>query len=378
MSSSTIPSPPSSPKRPLVQKRKADALPRLTTTMTTPKRQKRDDDRAAQQQQALASLQTYLQSGGPATLLTRQGHCLICCACSNHSLASLELLHTTTDLPLQHLCKDGKSGLHTAASVGFLDGLTFLLKFVNLNLQTKSDQWTALHYAVKANNVSAARLLLEHGARMDLVDRHGRLPLHMAVMNRHVDMVDLLLAAHHLSKNNPSHTDLIWHQQPNSAAERAVMAGYAPILARLLAKAACPAQLRPRLLSLTIEWNRIECLDLLVRQQGFRVNDAIHTDNHTCALIYAAVQQRKLDLVRALVAAGAKLCHAGWNPAFVYAANHGFMEMIPLLLTQDTSTHCIDDALTLVSPAARRHQLLAVILQTKLKTPQTPITPSSP
>ncbi|KAI8076856.1 ankyrin repeat-containing domain protein [Halteromyces radiatus] len=400
MANTSFPSPPSSPvDKPLgsyKRKRLSITLPPIQNIHT--KRYK-----STAPTLDLQLLKDYLNQGGyPA--VENQGRCLLCCACHCQSMEALQLV-VNNGLPCQHLCQDDISVLHTAASVGFLPALLFLLDSNNNNMNingiTKQDNHTPLYRAVQANRPEVVAYLLKKGARVDVPDRMGRFPLHIAIMHRHMECVCLLLDYQHLSKNNPSHTDLIWQPKSSisphlsyddqSAMEDAVMAGYAPILEKLLQQQqqqistnGSPLSMEQQqtdLLEAAVHWNRVECLELLLRY-GYDVNYKKEKGN-TSSLLYKAVQQRKLDMVLLLSKAGAISCYRGWNPCLIYAANHGFMEMIPHLLTSTTSNDCIHQAVTLATPLNKRQQLLSIIIHT-LKTAYTynnttfPITPISP
>ena len=53
-----------------------------------------------------------------------------------------------------------------------------------------------LHSAASARNLEAARLLLEHGAPVNLRQQAGWVPIHAAAQNGDRPMVDLLLKYH--------------------------------------------------------------------------------------------------------------------------------------------------------------------------------------
>ncbi|CAO3584767.1 unnamed protein product [Absidia cylindrospora] len=415
MTNTTIPSPPTSPSRkPAAFKRKrlSITLPPILDVCT--KRTKTTS--TASTMIAPSSLDTqllkdYLLQGGSLTS-EKQGRCLLCCACQCHSMDALQLL-VSSGLPCQHLCQDDVSAVHVAAAVGFLQGLTYLLSCqhnetihkkyatsttVNINGVTKQDNHTPLYRAVQANQPVAVAYLLEKGARVDIPDRMGRFPLHIAIMNRHLDCVSYLMDYERLSKNNPSHSNITGQPKSSlsplltydhqSAIDDAVMAGYAPILDRLLQQSHSTSsplskQEQSELLDLAVQWNRVECLKLLLHH-GYDVNYTKEKRNNTSSLLYKAVQQRKMDMVKVLCKAGAISCQNGHNPCLLYAANHGFLEMIPYLLTTCTSNDCIHQAVTLAAPLENRQQLLSIIIHTLKNISSTssfntaPLTPISP
>lgn len=66
---------------------------------------------------------------------------------------------------------------------------------VDVNEQKGKAHTTALHLCVHRGNVQGARALLDHKAKMDVVDGHGFLPIHYAASSRNehaVDCIDLL------------------------------------------------------------------------------------------------------------------------------------------------------------------------------------------
>src|SRR3954470_16998879 len=57
------------------------------------------------------------------------------------------------------------------------------------------DGATALHWAVYGDDVAAARLLLNAGARVDVPNREGITPLYMAAVYGHPAMIEMFLKA---------------------------------------------------------------------------------------------------------------------------------------------------------------------------------------
>lgn len=415
MTYTTIPSPPSSPvcKAPNHNKRKRLSITLPPIQDAHCKRVKPATSSVLSSTQLdVQLLKDYLEQGGSLTS-EKKGRCLLCCACQCQSLEALHLL-VSHGLSCQHLCQDKVLPLHTASSVGFLEGLSFVLSqhygsyttkvddkplttTININATTQQDNHTPLYRAVQANQTHAVAYLLEKGARLDIPDRTGRFPLHIAIMNRHLECVSLLMDYQHLSKNNPSHTNITLESKASisphlsydhqSAVEDAVMSGYAPILDRLLlstttatsatANSLLSKEQQADLMDLAVQWNRVECLERLIAL-GYDVNYVKEKHTNTSSLLYKAVQQRKMDIVRVLSRAGAISCQKGRNPCLIYAANHGFLEMIPLLLTPCTSNDCIQQAVTLAAPLNIRQQLLAIIIHTLKTSSTTPMTPVSP
>ena len=65
----------------------------------------------------------------------------------------------------------------------------------DVNTPSRNSQRVApLHSAVAGRSLEISKLLLEHGAAVDAVQKGGYTPLHAAVQNEQLEMVELLLA----------------------------------------------------------------------------------------------------------------------------------------------------------------------------------------
>ncbi|KAG1046812.1 hypothetical protein G6F43_010715 [Rhizopus delemar] len=307
-------------------------------------------------------LEPYLAtSSSPNQRDHQYNRSLLSWACIARSVEKVKELMSNVHLDIN--MKSGPSqttALHEAAFIGFEQGIHLLLKHseIDLNITDQLGQ-TALHYAVQRNQVSSLRVLLAAGARLDLSCIHGRLPIHTAAMYGFEKCIELLLSHRQCHSNNPSELDILWTKERlnnQSVVECAVVRGYDRQLQRLLdVDTTLEHKRRKELIELAVHWNRQDCLQSLIRR-GCPL-----TDN--CLLV--AVQQRKIDLVRILSAAGANPClDNGQNPSFLYTANHGFLEMIPFVFTLSTSKDCIQQALFLASSIGMHEKLRIAISHT--------------
>ncbi|KAL9537569.1 hypothetical protein MBANPS3_011658 [Mucor bainieri] len=323
----------------------------------------------------LELLDLYLASGKPNDVKDNQyGLNLLCWACQCRSLEAVKkiLQQGTIDINQNNNGPHQLAALHIATAVNFISGIDYLIQQPNLDLnQQDKSGLTALHYAARSNHLDSARTLLEAGARLDITDSTGKLALNYAIrhQNPSPDIIQLLLEKR--ERNNPSWINLIWsaYDGYHSLMEESIAAIRNIRILHQLVKAGAfiPLELggwwedvysdkRNKLLELCIHWNRFDCLRYLVEEVG--MNQRV--DYCYCQrALHSAVQQRKLDLVVYLYkVARVHPCDSyGYNSSLLYAANHGFMEMIPYLLTADTSSDCIQQALLFAKLIGKKKQL---------------------
>lgn len=312
----------------------------------------------------LNCLKSFLnQRGSPNTCDAQFKRSLLSWACIGRSTEAIKNLLSLVHLDINMKTGPNKStALHEACIIGFTEGIELLLQHSDIDINAVDNQGqTAVHCATQANQTECLKILLSAGARIDLISQ-GRLAIHTAILYGFQQCVSLLLSKSKRHDNNPSQIDILWHQNTldnRSAIESAIVTGFTGTLQLLLDQDSTtkkpPHQHTPGLVSLAVVWNRIECLQLLIKRGCIIDHDSLLN----------AVQQRKIDMVRELSAAGANPCLSnGQNPSFLYAANHGFLDMVPLVLTLDTSKDCIQQALLLSSSMGIREQLTKAVVYT--------------
>jgi ankyrin repeat protein len=362
----SLPSPPTSPieTESTCRKRAFSISFIQNTNNETPSYKKQKFD--------LGCLKTYLKNNGSPNMCDQRfQRSLLSWACIGQSTEAVQGL-----LQLVHLDINLVSGpnqttaLHEACIAGFEEGVELLLQHPDIDVNAVDGQGqTALHYATQSNHLSCLRLLLTNGnARIDLFDHQGRLPIQTAVVYGHHASVSLLLNKARYHIHNPTETNMLWI--PNKldqqcAIESAIVAGYPDTLQLLLDQDSLTEkqhQTKPGLITLAVIWNRIECLQLLIKRGCLLDQQSM----------LHAVQQRKIDMVRELAKAGVNPCLPnGQNPSFLYASNHGFLDMVPYILTLSTSKDCIQQALLSASTLGLRDSLTKVMVHTlKTKTTQ--------
>ncbi|XP_039160976.1 protein ACCELERATED CELL DEATH 6-like [Eucalyptus grandis] len=152
---------------------------------------------------ALAATQTVVQQY-PAKVyaLARKLGDVINGADVEEFISTIERLayqaHPSVILNFQGLSRG--SLLHIAAGVGKVDILRLLVDFVPDHLIASQDDWgnTPLHISARAGESRAATMLIRRARDLpDLIlrmkNKHGNTALHEAVLNRHVNMVQLLV-----------------------------------------------------------------------------------------------------------------------------------------------------------------------------------------
>lgn len=331
-------------------------------------------------------LDLYLKSGKPNDVKDNQyGLNLLCWACQCKSLDAVKkiLQQGNVDINQNNNGPHQLTALHIAAAVNFIGGVEYLIQQPNLDLnQQDRAGLTALHYAARSNHYGSVKALLKAGAQLDVTDSNGKVALHYAIShpNPLPSIIQLLLEKR--ERNNPSCINLIWaaNNGNHSALEESIaVIRNIQILHRLVtAGAFIPldqggwwedvySDKRNELLDLCVHWNRFDCLRYLIEEVGITRK----VDYASCQqALYSAVQQRKLDIVVYLckVARVQAYDSHGYNASLLYAANHGFMEMIPYLLTAGTSLDCIQQALLFAKMIGKNKHLGDILRHFKANT----------
>lgn len=103
--------------------------------------------------------------------------------------------------------QDGTTLLILAVIKGNLRIVALLLRHgAKVDLKTRGQKWTALHFAARDQNLAIVNLLLTYGVNVDVVDNFGNTPLWRAMMNRNpnLDLIKELInkGADIYKKNN--------------------------------------------------------------------------------------------------------------------------------------------------------------------------------
>ena len=117
---------------------------------------------------------------------------LVKAVCENDAAAIQEWFSTYTH-GLNAKDHGGVTLLHYAVRTGYHDVMRVLLAH-GATIDVDDIGATPLRYAIVNRNHTATVLLLEHGAQLDARDQAQRTPLHFAAFGGHCDMICLLLS----------------------------------------------------------------------------------------------------------------------------------------------------------------------------------------
>uniref|UniRef100_UPI0035901ADB E3 ubiquitin-protein ligase MIB1-like n=1 Tax=Myxine glutinosa TaxID=7769 RepID=UPI0035901ADB len=139
---------------------------------------------------------TLLQNGAHPSLQDCEGDSPLHEAVSSGVPEAMQLLLAVgADVCLTN--DNGFNALHYATLLGNTTAVELLLSLssvLGLTDLRKADGYAALHLAALNNRIEAAKVLMEQGkASVNLQNSKQQTPLHLAVMRRHVQLVQLLL-----------------------------------------------------------------------------------------------------------------------------------------------------------------------------------------
>lgn len=74
------------------------------------------------------------------------------------------------------------------------DTLKTIIDDCNANVNNiDSNGWSALHHAAYIGDLESARTLIKADAKINAFSNQNRTPLHLAALNDHVELIELLL-----------------------------------------------------------------------------------------------------------------------------------------------------------------------------------------
>ncbi|GAA5807546.1 hypothetical protein MFLAVUS_000910 [Mucor flavus] len=340
-------------------------MPRPSRTIATEKRASKDDGSIAAAKKLKVSdekdldiwnsinldkldikaFYQYIKSKDNSVHITdRLGYSLLYLAAYNQSMEALRILLLQPAMDVNRLNgPHNELALHAACSKGLYDAVELLLENGSIVNIKDSLGHTPLTNAIFSNCFQAVEFLINNGAAdVSVIDEQGNSLLHLAASNGFTAVIPLLI-----EKGVPVDNH---NTRGISPLAIAISLGYIDT-AKSLIDGGADVNGKTRFATVlhhAITWNRLEIVKKLVELQC-NVN-VVNVLEETP--LYLAVQQRKIDIVRFLMAeANADPCFMPNNPAnttnlpLLYAANHGYTEMSKILITPKTSNFFIQTSI---------------------------------
>ena len=182
--------------------------------------------------------------------------------------------------------------MYLAVSKNNIDIVKLLLKHgADVNIKD-NDSNTPLHLAVSKNNIDIVNLLLKHGADVNTTDINSKTPLHRAVSNENIDIVKLLLKP----EANVNIRDTYGRTPLHGASEENID------IVKLLLKHGADVNIttdyyRSTPLNLAVSKENIDIVKLLLKH-GADVNT---TDINSKTPLHLAVSKKNIDIVKLLI-----------------------------------------------------------------------------
>ncbi|XP_040210340.1 transient receptor potential cation channel subfamily A member 1 isoform X1 [Rana temporaria] len=205
---------------------------------------------------------------------------------------------------------------------------------------------TPLHWAIVKNQVGSVRILLSRGANPNLLNFYRLAPIHMAIQLHHNSIVEELL--------NHSTTDInLEGDLGNSPIMTACYKDNAEALIMLFnhgAKLCKRNKIGCYPIHMTAFAGSLKCMDLVLKKGeefGYSIEDHINfTDNEKSSPLHVAVQNGRLEIVKACIEYGAKIDLKQVNDnatALHFASTQGATEIVKFMLSSYTGDNNIVD-----------------------------------
>ncbi|XP_072267162.1 transient receptor potential cation channel subfamily A member 1 isoform X2 [Pyxicephalus adspersus] len=230
--------------------------------------------------------------------------------------------------------------LHYAAKYGHLDIISMIANEGTDEVLNAQDNkgGTALHWAVQMNQLDSVKVLLSRGTNPNLLNVYRLAPLHLAIQLHHNSIVEELL--HH------STTDVnLEGELGNTPIMIACYKDNSDALVMLFnheAKLCKRNKIGCYPIHMTAFAGSLKCMDLVLKKGeefGFSIEQHINfTDNEKSSPLHVAVQNGRLEVVKACIEYGAKidLKQNDNATALHFAATQGATEIVTFMVSSYT------------------------------------------
>ncbi|XP_056378121.1 transient receptor potential cation channel subfamily A member 1 isoform X2 [Hyla sarda] len=237
--------------------------------------------------------------------------------------------------------------LHYASKLGHLELMLMIINETSDEVLNAVDNkgCTALHWSVNKNQVDSVKVLLSRGANPNLLNFYMLSPLHLAIHMHYNHIVEALL--------DNSSTDVnIQGELGNTPIMQACYKDNSEALLMLFKRDAKLCR-RNKIgcfpIHMTAFAGSLKCMDLILKKGeefGFSIEDHINfTDNEKSSPLHVAVQNGRLEIVKACVRYGAKVDLKQIDNAtpLHFAATQGATEIVKFMISSYTGENKIVD-----------------------------------
>nr|BCR37383.1 transient receptor potential cation channel subfamily A member 1 isoform 277V [Buergeria buergeri] len=238
--------------------------------------------------------------------------------------------------------------LHFAAKYGHLEIVFMMVNEGSDEVLDAQDSKgsTPLHWAVIKNQVDSVKILLSRGANPNLLNFYRLAPLHLAIQLHYNKIVEELL--------NHSTTDInLEGDLGNTPIMSACYKDNSEALIMLFnhgAKLCKRNKIGCFPIHMTVFAGSLKCMDLVLKKGeefGFNTEEHINfTDNEKSSPLHVAVQNGRLEIVKACIEYGAKIDLKQVNDnatALHFAATQGATEIVTFMVSSYTGDKNIVD-----------------------------------
>ncbi|XP_069813575.1 transient receptor potential cation channel subfamily A member 1 isoform X2 [Dendropsophus ebraccatus] len=204
---------------------------------------------------------------------------------------------------------------------------------------------TPLHWSVQKNQVDSVKVLLSRGANPNLLNYYRMSPLHMAIYLHYNHIVEALLDCSATNVNlegDLENTPIMQACYKDNSEALVMLFNHGAKLCKRNKIGCFP-------IHMTAFAGSLKCMDLILKKGeefGFSIEDHINfTDNEKSSPLHVAVQNGRLEIVKACISYGAKIDLKQIDNAtpLHFAATQGATEIVKFMIASYTGENNILD-----------------------------------